>query len=211
MAPGRACGSLAGLSFAQLPLFITTAGRHNIDKGLRCLAAEILCDASQVSRLRHTHTHRERERERVCPPPRLTQTHDYPPSRRLFRGDACQRVPRQRLQPERTEPVLCRRIEIYRSPSLFVNLPDERLSHPEQVGIEDWGEERRVIDVRTRFSILSFRKEIQRLQSKVKLRFIFVVKKKEERNGSLGRLLIEDPFPVVCKATWSVDRFYFGG
>lgn len=66
MAPGRACGSLAGLSFAQLPLFITTAGRHNIDKGLRCLAAEILCDASQVSRLRHTHTltHRERERER---------------------------------------------------------------------------------------------------------------------------------------------------
>lgn len=134
----------------------------------------------------HAHAQREREREGVCPPPRLTQTHDYPPSRRLFRGDACQRVPRQRLQPERTEPVLRRRIEIYRSPSLFVNLPDERLSHSEQVGIEDWGEERRVIDVRTRFSILSFRKEIQRLQSNVKLRFIFVVKKKRREEWFVG-------------------------
>lgn len=109
----------------------------------------------------HAHAQREREREGVCPPPRLTQTHDYPPSRRLFRGDACQRVPRQRLQPERTEPVLRRRIEIYRSPSLFVNLLDERLSHSEQVGIEDWGEERRgeekIVDIR----ILCFGKKFR--------------------------------------------------
>ena len=156
----------------------------------------------------HAYAQRERERERVCPPPRLTQTHDYPPSRRLFRGDACQRVPRQRLQPERTEPVLRRRIEIYRSPSLFVNLPDERLSHPEQVGI---GERRGELSMYGRDSLFCrFGKKFR--DFKVKLRFISVVKKKkEERNGSLGRLLIEDPFPVVCKATWSVDRFYFGG
>lgn len=190
MALGRACGSLAGLSFAQLPLFITTAGRHNIDKGLRCLAAEILCDASQVSRLRHTHTHRERERERVCPPPRLTQTHDYPPSRRLFRGDACQRVPRQRLQPERTEPVLRRRIEIYRSPSLFVNLPDERLSHPEQVGI---GERRGELSMYGRDSLFCrFGKKFR--DFKVKLRFISVVKKKKKKGmvrwgGCLSKIL----------------------
>lgn len=48
---GGRCGCGSGLSFAHLPLFITAAGRHNIDKGLRRLAAEILCDASEVCRL----------------------------------------------------------------------------------------------------------------------------------------------------------------
>lgn len=147
MAPGRACGSPAGLSFAQLPLFITTAGRHNIDKGLRCLAAEILCDASQVSRLRHTRA--RTERERVCPPP-LPQTHDYPPSRRLFRGDACQRVPR--LRPERTGARYYVRESKFTAPlpqsCLLIYRPDERLSHLKEVGIEDWVEGK-VIDTNT--------------------------------------------------------------
>lgn len=80
----------AGLSFAQLPLFITAAGRHNIDKGLRRLAAEILCDAYEVCHVSRGYVVRRGDGAR-CPlllgfslaSPRLT-----PPPRHTITGAA---------------------------------------------------------------------------------------------------------------------------
>lgn len=128
MARRRRCGSLVGLSFAQLPLFITAAGRHNNDKGLRRLAAEILCVACEVCRLVERGTadqpHPPSNTTRLLPSRRTITTS----SRRLFRGDVCQ-LPRsfgtfaQPYTPNGTGIMSENRN--LPTPSLFVNLrPD---------------------------------------------------------------------------------------